>query len=118
MEITYVVIVSIVTYVLGAITSLFIESIPNRYIPIQNVIIGLISAFICYFTGIEPNLLQSILLCLIAAEAAAGISDLSKTKWNGDDNMEDEIEELMDEEFIEAISDTEEVYNEKTILVN
>lgn len=39
-EITYVVIVSIVTYVLGAITKLFIESIPNRYIPIQNVIIG------------------------------------------------------------------------------
>lgn len=30
--------------------------------------------------------------------------------------MEDEIEELMDEEFIEAVSDTEEVYNEKTII--
>ncbi len=80
MEITYVVIVSIVTYVLGAITSLFIESIPNRYIPIQNVIIGLISALICYYSRIEPNFLQSIVLCLIAAEAAAGISDLSKTK--------------------------------------
>ena len=32
--------------------------------------------------------------------------------------MEDEIEELMDEEFIEAISDTEEEKKEKTILVN
>jgi len=32
MEITYVVIVSVVTYFLGAITKLFIESIPDRYI--------------------------------------------------------------------------------------
>ena len=80
MEITYVVIVSIVTYVLGALTSLFIESIPNRYIPIQNVIVGFLSAFICYFTHLESNLLQAIVLCLIAATAAGGVSDLSKTK--------------------------------------
>lgn len=76
MEITYVVIVSVVTYVLGAITKIFIESIPNRYIPIQNVIIGLTSAIICYCANIETNLLQSIVLCLIAAEAAGGVSDL------------------------------------------
>ncbi len=78
MEITYVVIVSVVTYVLGAITKLFIESIPNRYIPIQNVIIGVISAFICYFGGIESNLLQSIILCLMASTAAGGVAEIVK----------------------------------------
>lgn len=83
MEITYVVIVAIVTYVLGAVTKLFIESIPNRYIPIQNVIIGFISAFICYFSKIEPNLLQAVVLCLMASTAAGGVSDLFKSKEEG-----------------------------------
>ena len=52
MEITYALIVSIVTYVLDAITKIFINKIPNKYIPIQNVIIGVISGWICYWTQI------------------------------------------------------------------
>ena len=44
MEITYVVIIAIVAYILGAITKIFIDSVPNKYIPIQNVIVGIISA--------------------------------------------------------------------------
>ena len=64
MEITYVIVIAIIAYIFGAITKIFIDSIPNKYIPIQNVIIGVISAIICYFTGIEPNLLQAIVLCL------------------------------------------------------
>ena len=80
MEITYVIIITIVAYIFGAITKIFIDSIPNRLIPIQNVIIGLISAFICYFTKIEPNLLQAIVLCLLATMGAGGIADLVKIK--------------------------------------
>lgn len=80
MEITYVVIVGIITYTLGAITSCFIDNIPNKYIPIQNVIIGVISALICYFTKIEPNLLQSFVLCYFAVTGAGGTADLIKTK--------------------------------------
>lgn len=76
MQITYVVIVSVVTYVLGAITKLFIDSIPNKYIPIQNVFIGFLSAFICYFANIESDIFQSIILCLIASNAAGGVADL------------------------------------------
>lgn len=79
MEITYVVIITLVAYVLGAITKVFISKIPNKYIPLQNVLVGLISAFICYFTKIEPNLLQAIVLCLIATMGAGGIADLIKT---------------------------------------
>lgn len=78
MEITYVVIITLVAYVLGSITKLFIDTIPNKYIPLQNVLIGLISAFICYFTGIETNLLQAIVLCLMATMGAGGIADLIK----------------------------------------
>ena len=82
MEITYVVIITIVAYVLGAITKTFISEIPNKYIPLQNVIIGVVSAIICYATKIETDLLQAIVLCLVATMGAGGIADLLKIKKN------------------------------------
>ena len=80
MEITYVIIIAIIAYVFGSITKIFVDNIPNKYIPIQNVIIGIISAIICYFTGIEPNLLQAIVLCIVACMGAGGIADLINIK--------------------------------------
>ena len=79
MEITYIVIVGIITYTLGAITKIFVDGIPNKYIPIQNVLIGLISGLICYFTKVEPNLLQALVLCFFAATGAGGTADLLQT---------------------------------------
>lgn len=76
MEITYVIIIAIIAYIFGAITKMFIDEIPNKYIPIQNVVIGVISAVICYFTGIEPDLLQAIVLCIVACMGAGGVADL------------------------------------------
>ena len=76
MEITYVVVIAIIAYTFGAITKIWIDEIPNKYIPVQNVVIGIISAVICYFTGIEPNLLQAIVLCLVACMGAGGVADL------------------------------------------
>lgn len=80
MEITYVIIIGIIAYICGAITKIFVNEIPNKFIPIQNVIIGIISAIICYFTGIEPDLLQAIVLCLVACMGAGGIADLINLK--------------------------------------
>ena len=78
MEITYLLIVALVTYVFGAITKAFIESIPNKYIPLQNVIIGIVSGLICYFTQVQPDLFTSLILCLIASSGAGGIADFIK----------------------------------------
>lgn len=80
MEITYVIIIAIIAYICGAITKIFIDEIPNKFIPIQNVLIGIISGIICYFTGIEPNLLQSLVLCIVACMGAGGIADLINIK--------------------------------------
>lgn len=82
MEITYCVIVFIITYIFGAITKCFIDVIPDKYIPIQNVIIGIISGLICYFVGIEPNLLQALVLCFMASIGAGGTADLAKVAKN------------------------------------
>lgn len=84
MEITYVVIITLVAYALGSITKLFIDKIPNKYIPIQNFLIGLISAFICYFTKIETDLLQAIVLCIMSTMGAGGIADLIKINNKGE----------------------------------
>ena len=78
MEVTYIVVITIVAYILGSITKIFIDKIPNKYIPLQNVFVGLTSALICYFMKIETNLLQAITLCLMATMGAGGIADLMK----------------------------------------
>lgn len=78
MQITYVIIVAIVAYIFGAISKIFIEAMPSKYIPIQNVAIGIVSALICYFCNIEADLLQAFVLCLIATMGAGGVADLVK----------------------------------------
>lgn len=80
MEITYIIIIGIVTYIFGAVTKTFIDAIPNKYIPIQNVIIGLVSGLICYFTKVEPNLLQAIVLCFMTTMGVGGTVDLINIK--------------------------------------
>ena len=97
MKVTYMLVVSVVTYILGAINRAFFETLPNRFFPIQNVVIGLISGFVCYFANIETNLFNSIVVCLVAAEAAGGVSDLFQT--NKDTT-------------ISAVGDSSEVYDE------
>ena len=79
MTLTISVIVMLVTYICGAITKIFIEEIPNRNIQIQNVIIGIISRVISYFIEIDDNIIESILICLMSALSAGGISDLVDT---------------------------------------
>ena len=76
MEINYIVIITLVAYIFGSINKLFMPSIPNKFIPIQNLIIGFVSAFICYFMKIESNLFSAIIVCLTATMGAGGISDL------------------------------------------
>ena len=46
MEITYVVVIAIIAYIAGSITKLFVDSIPNKFIPLQNVLIGIISGLL------------------------------------------------------------------------
>ena len=80
MEITYVVVTYIITYTLGAITKTFIDAIPNKFIPLQNVIIGVVSGIICYYLGLEESIIQAIVLCFMSALSAGGTADLKGMK--------------------------------------
>ena len=84
MDVTYVLIVAIVTYILGIFTKLKWDRIPNKYIPVQNLIIAVISTLICFFTKIEPNFIQAFILCLMATMGAGGIADLMNIMKNSE----------------------------------
>lgn len=74
-EISYAVMVFIVTYICGSINKVFIDEIPNKYIPIQNIIIGIFSG-ILYALATDQNIWVSITMCLFTALGAGGASDL------------------------------------------
>ena len=76
MEVTYLMIIALVTYILGALVKTKVDKIPNKYIPLQNVIIGLVAGIVCYLIKVEPNIVNSILLCLLATTGAGGVADL------------------------------------------
>ena len=84
MEITYAVIVAVITLVCGAITKVFVDTVPDKYIPIQNLIIGIVSAVICLVFKVETDILQAFVLCIIASLGAGGAYDLVMTKIKND----------------------------------
>ena len=66
----------LVAYIFGAITKMFTQKLPNKFIPIQNVVIGIVSGIICFFLKLDDNLLNSILVGLMSTMSAGGIADL------------------------------------------
>lgn len=84
MEITYAVIVAVITLICGAITKTFVDTVPDRFIPLQNLIIGIVSAVICLVFKVETDILQAFVLCIIASLGAGGAYDLVMTKIKND----------------------------------
>jgi ABC-type Fe3+-siderophore transport system permease subunit len=74
MELTMMGIVTFVTLIMGEITKR-IGWVDKKYIPYQSFIIGIISGLLCWVTGLETNLFNSILTCLIASTSASGLYD-------------------------------------------
>ena len=82
MTITLSVVIMLVAYTFGAITK-----IPNKYIPIQNIVIGIVSGIVCYFLKIDDSMLNSILLGIMSTMSAGGIADLIKIPKTDDDTL-------------------------------
>ena len=89
MEVTYFIIIALVTYCLGAFTKLKIDKIPNKFIPLQNVIIGVVAALICWALKIKPPV-DAFVLCLLATTGAGGIADLLNKGNYKSENEEEE----------------------------
>ncbi len=70
----------LVTYILGTITALFIDKIPNKYIFLQNLIIGIISGIICFFLKLDNNIFHVLIVCIMSSMSASGLAQLLKIK--------------------------------------
>ena len=77
MQITVALIVMAVTLVAGEITKL--TSLPNKYIPLQNIIIAIIASIVCIVFNVENmGVLETVLTCVFATMSAGGIADMKK----------------------------------------
>lgn len=63
---------------------MFTQKLPNKFIPIQNVVIGIVSGIIRFFLKLDDNLLNSILVGLMSTMSAGGIADLIEVKKTQD----------------------------------
>ena len=77
MEITIALVVMAITLVAGEITK--ITTIPNKYIPLQNIIIAVLSSVVCIIFKVEGmGALETVLTCIFASMSAGGIADIKK----------------------------------------
>lgn len=79
MEISVAIIITALTLIAGEITK--ITSIPNKYIPLQNIIIAILASIICIVFKVEDmSVLETIVTCIFGTMSAGGIVDLKKVK--------------------------------------
>lgn len=77
MQITIALVVMAVTLVAGEITKM--TSLPNKYIPLQNIIIAIIASIVCIVFNVENmGVLETVLTCVFATMSAGGIADMKK----------------------------------------
>ena len=73
-EIIFGVVQAIVTAIAGIIFKK--TDVPARYIPIQNIIIGVICGLLAYYFGIYTDIPTSLMLCLAISLGVGGAYDL------------------------------------------
>lgn len=73
MEMIFAVVTAVVTGILGIITK--DRVIPSRFIPLQNIVIGIVSACIAVYFKIYADIPTAILTCLAFTLCAGGTYD-------------------------------------------
>lgn len=78
MDISVEIIFGIVQAILTAIFGFIFKDniIPSKYIPIQNIIIGIICGILTFYYGIYDNIFNSILICLAISLGVGGSYDV------------------------------------------
>ncbi len=80
-ELIFAVVQAFLTAILGA--TLKDRAIPSRLIPIQNIVIGVISAIIAVYFNLYNNVPLAIFSCLVVSLGVGGAYDAVKTKKKG-----------------------------------
>ena len=82
MEITIELIFALVQAVITAILGIFLKDsvVPSKWIPIQNIVIGLISAGIAIGFGLFSNIPIAVVTCLAISLGVGGTYDAIQIK--------------------------------------
>lgn len=72
----------VVTYIFGILAKKF-NFIESKYIPCQNLIIGILAGIIAFVLGLVEDLAQAIILCIISAFGAGGGYDFVQKTTEG-----------------------------------
>ena len=78
---------AIVTFILGLVSKNKIE-IDSKFIPIQNVLIGILAGLMVFACGLCDNIFVAVLSCFAGSMGAGGFYDALKTKVKDDDEDE------------------------------
>lgn len=77
-EFIFAIVTAVVTGILGSITGK--TSIPNRFIPIQNLVIGCVAALVAVYFNLFSDIPTAIIVSLGMSFGVGGAYDLAKTK--------------------------------------
>lgn len=69
----------VITYIFGILAKKF-NWIESKYIPIQNLFIGVVAGILAWCVGLADNVIVSIVSCLVGSFTAAGLYDTIKAK--------------------------------------
>jgi hypothetical protein len=72
-ELIFAVVTAVVTGVLGAITKKRV--IPSKYVPLQNILIGILSGLIARYFGLFQDIPTAILIMVATALSVGGAYD-------------------------------------------
>ncbi len=78
LELIFAVVTAVVTGILGAVMKN--KVLPSKYIPIQNIVIGLIAALIAVYFNLFDSYPLAILVSLGMSLGVGGAYDATKTK--------------------------------------
>lgn len=80
----------IITFVTAIVTLIFGEFakrfnwLETRYIPYQNLFIGVFSGILCFCTGLYQDVITAIVMCTVTSLGAGGMYDLKKGLSKGE----------------------------------
>lgn len=77
-ELIFAVVTAVITGVLGAFTKNRV--VPSRFIPLQNIVIGLISAVVAVYFGLFNDIPTAIVMSLAIALGVGGAYDATQIK--------------------------------------
>lgn len=77
-ELIFGLVQALITAILGSLTKK--GKVPKRYIPIQNIVVGLIAGLLAVYFNIYDDVVLSIFICLGTSLGVGGAYDATQTK--------------------------------------